>query len=144
MDLNFYNLLLVASFLFFFEQISLLIVMYRNNAGWHFRFSSVEGYRNLNPIVATWKIASVIFLVTLVIIPIMGYLFSDSLATYANSLQYNFLIFISAFLGAFFFIWHYIVVKDWNKLQVAILTISLILFVLPFILTYGNFIHQII
>ncbi|MGB6464402.1 MAG: hypothetical protein WBF38_09295, partial [Nitrosotalea sp.] len=99
----------------------------------------VEGYDNLNPIVATWKIATVVFLVSLVAIPVIGYLFSDTISNYVKSLQYNFLILPSAFLGAFFLIWHNI--KNWNLPQVIIFIASVILFAIPFYFTYAPIIH---
>jgi len=131
-----YNQLIAGSFLFIIEQILLLIVVYNDGAGWKFRFSTVEDYTNLRPVQATWKVAFVIFLISLIIIPITGYFFFDSLVNYAKSLQYNFLVLFSALIGAFFIIWHYAVGKDWNIPQILLIILEFLILGILFYINY--------
>lgn len=116
-----YYALTVASMLFHLEQIIILIVVYQDSAGYHFRGSKIKGYGNLKPIASTFKVALFLFSTMLVIIPIIGYIFYDPISEYVKALEYNFLILPSGLLGAIFFIWHYIVKKKWNKAQVGLL-----------------------
>ena len=119
-----YELMIVGTLLFHIEQIAILISIYHDGAGWKFRSSRVKGHSQLRPVAATWKIALVIFAISLFIIPIIGALLYDQLVSFVNSIKYNFLIIISGLIGAFFFIWHYFVEKDWNRAQILLLIIS--------------------
>src|SRR5438128_1784125 len=95
----------LASFLFFFEQIVLLICMYKDGSGWKFRFQRVHGHGNLRSIAATWKITLFIFTLSLLIIPAIGFLYHHPIIDYIKSLKFHYLILISGLTGAFFFIW---------------------------------------
>lgn len=129
----------LAAFLFFFEQIALLIFIYKDNAGWKFRFQNVHGYGNLHPVAATWKVALFIFTLSLFIIPAIGFLYHDPLINYIKSLRYHILILISGLTGAFFFIWHYVVKKNWNLPQGILLGVSIMLFAVVFYINYNKF-----
>jgi len=131
-----YNQLIAGSFLFILEQIILLISVYRDDAGWHFRFSTLEDYTNLRPVQSTLKIALIIFTICLVVVPATGYFIFDSLVNYVKSLQYNFLVLVSALIGAFFLIWHYVVGKEWNNEQILIIIIEFVLLGILFYINY--------
>ena len=60
-----YYQIIAGSLLFIIEQILLLIVVYRDEAGWKFRFSRVEDYSDLRPVQATWRVAMVIFAISI-------------------------------------------------------------------------------
>ncbi|KAF6247124.1 hypothetical protein C6990_05435 [Nitrosopumilus sp. b3] len=131
-----YNVALVGAFLFFLEEIAILLSIYRDNAGWHFRFKRVKGHKNLRPLVATWKIATLLFFLTVFVIPAVGIMFSETLIDFVDSLEYKFLILASGLTAMFFFMWHYIVGMGWNWMQVVLLIASIVCFVLPFVITY--------
>ena len=119
--------LIASSFFFMIEQILLLTIVYKDESGWKLRFSRIPNYPNLRPIQKTRKIALIIFTISLVLVPIVGFLFFDSLVSYAKSLQYNFLALFSLISGAFFFIWHYIVGKKLNVAQGFLICLQLLL-----------------
>ena len=133
-----YYALTVASMLFHLEQVILLIVIYEDGAGYKFRGSKIKGHGNLKPIANTAKVALFIFSTTLVIVPIAGYLFYDIIIEYTKTLEYHFLILPSGFLGAFFFIWHYMIKKKWNKAQVTVLILSFVLMSIVFGMNYHD------
>jgi hypothetical protein len=131
-----YYVLIASSFFFLAEQMLLLIIMYKDDSGWKLRFSKIPDYPNLKPIQATLKIAFIIFLVSVVLFPILGFVFSSFVISYAQTLQYGIFALFSLFTGAFFFIWHYIVGKEWNAGQVALIVLQ---FVFLAILLYVNY-----
>jgi hypothetical protein len=131
-----YFALIVTSFLFLIEQILLLIIVHKDKSGWKIRFSRIPNYPNLRPIQATWKIAVIIFMISLVFVPIAGIMFSDSLVNYAKSLQYGFLALFSLLIGAFFFIWHYLVGKEWNVAQVFLIILEFLILAILVAINY--------
>jgi len=132
-----YDALLVGAFLFIIEEMALLIVFRKDGAGWHYRFATVEGHGNLRPVVATVKVASYIFSISLIALPIIGLAFFEPLSTYLGLLQFNILLLGAALAGGFFFIWHYVVGKDWNLGQVLCLVLFGILIILLILLNSG-------
>jgi len=133
-----YYQIIAGSSLFIMEQILLLIALYKDKAGWKFRFSKVEDYSNLRPVQATWRVAVVIFAISIVTVPIIGVLIFDSLVSYVKSLQYNFLILVSFSLGAFFLIWHYGVGKDLNIQQGLLLILEFLILGILFYINYAR------
>jgi len=131
-----YYQIIAGSLLFIIEQTLLLIVVYRDKAGWKFRFSRIKDYSNLRPVQATWKVAMVIFAVSIIIVPIIGILVFDSMVSYVKSLQYNILILISSLLGAFFLTWHYGVGKGLNFQQVLLLVLEFLILGILFYINY--------
>lgn len=129
-----YNLLIASSFFFLSEQLLLLIIMYKDKAGWKFRFARAQGYPNLRPVQATALVALVIFIISLVSFPIISYFFFDTLVSFAESLKYGWVGLPSLMCGAFFFIWHYIVGKNWNKAQYGLVALQVLLMMLVVIL----------
>lgn len=131
-----YNFLVASSFFFLAEQILLLIIMYRDDAGWKLRFSRDSNYHNLKPIQATVKITAIIFFISVIIFPILSMVFFDKVVGYASCLRYGILGFFSLMCGTFFFIWHYLVGKKWNPAQIAIVASQAILIALLLYLSY--------
>ncbi len=122
-----YYTLTVASFLALLEEIIIFIILEKDDAGWKLRFSSVEHYTNLRPLIATWKAAFIIFLITLVVLPVFGSLAWDYLVGTVKTLEYNFLLLISGLISTFVWIWHYTIGKGWNIQQGLLLISSLII-----------------
>jgi hypothetical protein len=133
-----YYFLIASSFFFLAEQILLLVIMFKDESGWKLRFSKIPDYPNLKPIQATLKIAVIIFIVSVVLFPVLGFLFSDIIISFAQTLQYGILALFSLFSGAFFFIWHYIVVKKWNIPQYALIILQVLFLI---ILLYMNYLR---
>lgn len=129
-----YFTLVGTSFFFLFEQIILLALIYKDKAGWKIRFVRVRGHPNLTPVQKTIKITAIVFVISLFLMPLLGLAFSDSIVNYVENLQWGFIALLSLLAGAFFFIWHYLVEKKWNKIQVCLVILQAVLIMLLIIL----------
>lgn len=128
--------MVASSFFYIIENVLLLALVYEDASGWKLRFSRIQNYPNLRPIQATWKIALIIFSVSLLLIPLAEFSFSDSLISYAKTLQYGFFGLFSLLTGAFFLAWHYIVGKDWNRSQILLVVLQFLFFAILIYLNY--------
>ena len=117
----------VSSFFFIIDQILILIFVYNDGSGWKIRFSRIPKYRNLRPIQSKFKISSLMFLVSIIAVPIIGILFSPYLESYIESLQYGILALPSALIGAFFLIWHYATKTKWSLGQAVLIFLEFLL-----------------
>lgn len=116
-----YNTLLVGSIVAIIEEIIFLLTLYRDEAGWHFNFPTLEDFENLRPLISLDKVALIIFSISIIGIPLLSLIFYDPIANYAKGLHYNFLLLISALIGVFFVILRCVVGDEWDWKQAMLI-----------------------
>lgn len=128
-----YYTLIANSFLFLAEQIVIALLVYNDGAGWKLTFAK-NG--NLHPVQSTWKVAAVIFGISFLIFPVINYVFWNDIINFAESLQYSFVMLLSLSAGAFLSIWRGLK-KKWDKWQMLLFAIQILLAVLVLYLNYS-------
>lgn len=93
----------------------------RDAGGWKWRFGAVEDYSNLNPYVSTWKMATALFAVMILIPALVGFLYWVQFLYWIASFDYWWLVLLVSTGGSFLWLWHRIIGKDWDTTQYAIL-----------------------
>ncbi|MFZ3077087.1 MAG: hypothetical protein WA139_01400 [Candidatus Aenigmatarchaeota archaeon] len=102
-------------------------LLVNDGAGWHFRFGHAEGYSKLNPVISTFKVALILFVIILFITPfLLPQIWNTLVVNLVKSTEYWFLLAIGSITFTFLWIWHHIVGKDWNWKQYVLLIITII------------------
>ena len=102
-------------------------VFVHDEAGWHFRFGSAKDYPNLRPLISTFKVAVVLFILGLIILPfILSDLWNKYVAVLIGSSKDWWLLFALSISFPFLWIWHHIARKKWNRAQGLLAVLSVL------------------
>jgi len=126
------NTLLVftsKAFVFVIAELIEWLILIHDEAGWHFRFRSPEGYPNLRPLISTFKAAVILFLIVLVVSPfVLTEIWNQYVLSMIASSNYWILLFGLSVSFTFLWFWHHIAGKDWNNEQYLLAGVSILFF----------------